>query len=266
MKRFFLVCAIASTSSVAWGAVMSQTDHGSATDLSDLTYPPSSTDLIQGELPSTISGIGGQFGFRTDPPATPAAEQDIAYTDGLGNIAGLTGLLADNDGPPISGRVIQTVEYALDDARVDEVRVYTGNTSGDARQFSTFVLSLSTDGGASFSPVGSSGYFQSDATNTAPVPGEISTLQRVYDPTGPLALGVDALKIDFYASGNNNPQRAVDPFDGVNPFTGVDDEQFTANQSPLVWEIDVIAIPEPSTIALLAVVAGGLASFHRRRM
>jgi len=51
------------------------------------------------------------------------------------------------------------------------------------------------------------------------------------------------------------------PYDGVNPFTGLDDGLNAAFVSPLVWELDVLAIPEPSTLALLVL---GLLALRRR--
>ena len=53
-----------------------------------------------------------------------------------------------------------------------------------------------------------------------------------------------------------------DPFDGVNPFTGLDDTLTAAFVSPLVMEIDVFAVPEPATLGLL--LLGGLAVLRRR--
>ncbi|MEQ8849303.1 hypothetical protein [Botrimarina sp.] len=259
-----LAITLACAAGVANAAVTSETYHGASSDLLDLPFTPSDSDLIAGELPSSASGIGTMNGFRTDPPMTPAGDQFPAYTDGLGLLgSGLTGLLADNE-PVVDGRIIQTAVYSLDDSRLDEIRVFTGNSSGDARQFSTFVVSLSTDGGASFVPVGpSGGYFQSDPTDTSPAAGTVSTLQRIFDTSGPLGLGVDAVQIDFYASSNNTVNAARDPFDGVNPFTGVDDLAPAANQSPLVWEVDLIAIPEPAA-AMLSLI-GLTATAARRR-
>ena len=54
-----------------------------------------------------------------------------------------------------------------------------------------------------------------------------------------------------------------DPYDGVNPFTGADDALSSAFVSPLIFEIDVIEVPEPASVLLLAL--GGLPFLRRRR-
>ena len=66
----------------------------------------------------------------------------------------------------------------------------------------------------------------------------------------------------FYAVDNTGGQLR-DPFDGLNPFTGVDDGLSAAFVSPLIWEIDALAVPEPTAAALLG--AASLAAVTRRR-
>jgi hypothetical protein len=261
------VALLLSFSCSTLAAVVQSTSHGN-NDLSGLDAPISTTDLIQGAPPSSISGIGANNGFHG--AISDSDDRAPAYTDGVGDRGtGLTGLLADND-PVVDGQVIQTVEYALNGSRVDELRVFSGNFNGrDARIFSTFVFELSTDGGSSYFGLGpNGGYFASDPTDTQPGADPTmngSTLVRVFDDTGaPLASAADFLRLTFFASGNNNPQSARDPFDGVNPYTLVDDNRPAANQSPLIWEIDVIAIPEPSTVALAGVALAGIALLRRR--
>jgi hypothetical protein len=51
---------------------------------------------------------------------------------------------------------------------------------------------------------------------------------------------------------DNTAGQMRDPFDGVNPFTSIDDGLSAPIVSPLVWELDVVAIPEPSTTGLFA--------------
>jgi hypothetical protein len=57
---------------------------------------------------------------------------------------------------------------------------------------------------------------------------------------------VTNLRFDFYFV-DNTASEMRDPFDGVNPFTGVDDGLSAPFVSPLVWEIDVIG-GTPETI------------------
>ena len=52
-----------------------------------------------------------------------------------------------------------------------------------------------------------------------------------------------------------------DPFDGVNPFTGFDDGLSAAFVSPLVWELDLVRVPEPTAPALFVL---GLLALGRR--
>lgn len=94
-----------------------------------------------------------------------------------------------------------------------------------------------------------------------------STLVTVVDDaTGLLASGVTNLRFDFYAVADVSGTYK-DPFDGVNPFTGVDDGLTAAFVSPQLLEIDVLAaVPEPSTAALLGLgLVLGLARGRRTR-
>jgi hypothetical protein len=72
---------------------------------------------------------------------------------------------------------------------------------------------------------------------------------------------VTNIQFDFYAVDNNGGQYR-DPFDGVNPFTSIDDGLTGAFVSPLVFEIDVIAVPEPASALLML---GGVVALTVRR-
>jgi hypothetical protein len=79
-----------------------------------------------------------------------------------------------------------------------------------------------------------------------------------------LADNVTNLQFEFFAVDNNGGQYR-DPYDGVNPYTLVNDGLTAAFTAPLVWEIDVIAVPEPATAVLLAGGLVVLSAIRRRR-
>ncbi len=62
----------------------------------------------------------------------------------------------------------------------------------------------------------------------------------------------------------NCAQQMRDPFDCLNPYAGLDDGLTAAFVSPLIFEIDVIAVPEPTTLALLGL--GALLRLRRRQL
>jgi hypothetical protein len=258
MKRVLAILAAGLFVVGANAAVVSTFDVGTMNDGSDLPVTPMAGDLIDGVAPPTVNAFRGTLnGFRDIAPVPAPADQFPAYTDAAFG-GGLHGLLVDNE-PVVSGDILQDITYDLAGDTVTEIRVFNGNA--DARQFTTLVLELSFDG-TNFVGVGAdSGYFQPAGINTNDPPPGWGTVMRIYDDGGaPLGTGVQAVRFKFFASGNNNPQRFVDPYDGVNPFTGTDDGQAAANQAPLIREIDIL--PEPTSLGLL--VVGALAMLRRR--
>jgi hypothetical protein len=159
----------------------------------------------------------------------------------------LTGLLTDFPG---AGSPTKRVEFDLGAARdISRINILSGNFGADGRVFSTTVISLSTNGGTTFDLLG---YFQSDASGATNSGQHQSTMVEIVDSLGGwLATGVTHLQFDFYAVADNSGQM-LDPFDGVNPFTGIDDGLGAAFVSPLIWEIDVIPAPAPVTLAVMA--------------
>lgn len=200
----------------------------------------SSTDLLQGRIPSTLPGDNGWH--PVNPAATNPADPNglPAFTDGVGDLGGgVTGLLNDFPG---DGLPTKLVDYDLGVPQtIDEIRIFTGNNGRDGRIFSTTVVRYSTDGGESYQVLG---YFQSDesgATNNGSTPGGPlgSTLVSIFNDAGlPLLEGVTNLQFDFYAVDNLGGQMR-DPFNGTNPFTGTNDGFSAPFVSPLVREIDV---------------------------
>jgi len=124
------------------------------------------------------------------------------------------------------------------------------------------VVSYSVNGGGTFDVLG---YFQSDPSgtlnNAGSTPRYYSTMVSIYDNSSPLLrAGVTDIIFALYAVDNTGGQMR-DPFNGPNPYTGLDDGLDAAFVSPMVWELDVLPIPEPSTLALLAL---GLLALRRR--
>ena len=217
----------------------------------------SNSDLIQGLIATELPG---DLGWHPVNPATANGSLDPsglpAFTDGVSDVgSGLTGLL--NDFPTL-GTPAKLIQYDLAEASdIDAINIFSGKTDlPDGRVFISVVIRASTDNGANFSPVGgfvpsvgsnASGYYQSDPSGelNGPLFGldTFTTFMSITDDGGgALATGVTNLQFDFYSVDNTGGQNR-DPFDGVNPFTGVDDGLTAAFVSPLIWEIDVIGGP-----------------------
>lgn len=243
--------ALAATLAAAAGTTYS-TQHGLSHTAFDAQI--AQNDLIAGLIGTELPGDLGWHPANTNP-----SDQLPALTDGFGALSGLTGLLNDFPG---AGNPTKRLQYDLNAASdIGEIRILTGNGGGDGRIFSTTVVNYSTDGGSNFNFLG---YFQSDPSgtinNAGSDPRYYSTLVTIYDDAGGnLLSGVTNLQFDMYSVDNTGGQMR-DPYDGVNPFTGVDDGLSAAFVSPLVYEIDVT--PEPSSLGLLALSA--LALIRRR--
>jgi hypothetical protein len=254
MRTPLATILIATLSLPASAAVTSTTLHGP--DSTSLDSLIAVGDALSGLIATELPGDHGWHGANDNP-----ADQLPAFTDDAGILgSGLTGLL--NDFPPADAPA-KKIQYDLaGPTSIGAIQILTGNNGRDGRVFSTFTIETSIDNGNSFSPLG---YFQSDPSGTINNGQWGSTLVTVFDSAFPiLAAGVTNLRFDLYAVDNTGNQMR-DPFDGVNPFTGVDDGLTAAFVSPLVFEIDVIAIPEPGSLTLLACAAAALTSSYRRR-
>lgn len=255
MRKFIGSVAIGALATTAASAAVVQTTQHDAASIG-LAGQLAVGDLISGLIATELPGDTGWH------PANPAATNGSLDPAGLPtftndvNDTGLNGLL--NDFPTL-GTPTKSIQYDLaGPSDIAEIQWLTGNDGGDGRIFSTAVVRYSTDGGSNFSQLG---YFESDAPGTVNAGTWRSTLVNVSDDAGALLTGVTNLQFDFYAVDNTGGQYR-DPFDGVNPFNGVDDGLSAAFVAPLLWEIDVIAVPEPATLGLLAL--GGLALVRRR--
>lgn len=259
MRVILAMVSVAAFAVSASAAVTSSTQHDTASN--GLESQIAAGDAISGLIATELAGDLGWHSANT-----AAADQLAAFTDDAGILgSGLTGLLNDLDPPTTGvGFPVKRVQYDLaGPTSISEIRVLTGNNGGDGRIFSTFAVYTSTNNGGAFDLLG---YFESDPlgsiNNGGSTPQLRSTLVSVTDDASAvLAADVTNVQFDFYAVDNNGGQYR-DPFDGVNPFTSIDDGLTGAFVSPLVFEIDVIAVPEPASALLML---GGVVALTVRR-
>lgn len=222
----------------------------------------SSTDCLQGKIGTELPGDMGWHPANTDP-----LDKLPALTDGAGmRGTGLTGLLNDwGYANPVKLVAYDMTGTTCNALGVASINIHSSNNE-DGRMFSTTVIKYSMDGGGSYNLLG---YFQSDPSGTINIAGSPvsigmkSTMVSVFDDLGAAIIpaGVTNIEFDMYSVDNTQGEMR-DPFDGVNPFTGVDDGLTGAFESPLIMEIDVFAVPEPASLLLLAL--GGSLLLRRR--
>ncbi len=250
-----LTLAIASGGAMA--AATSSTAHGVlSTDLNGMIKVG---DLISGQIGTELPPLNGWHSANTDP-----LDQLPAFTDDGGmRGTGLTGLLNDF---PTPGTPAKTVQYGLGGAKdIASIGILTGNNGQDGRIFSTTVIKYSTDNGANFQTLG---YFQSDPSGTLNNAGSNPRYGSTYvtitdDASATLLASVTHLQFLLFGVDNTGGQMR-DPYDGVNPYTGLDDGLNAPNTSPLVLELDVVEVPEPAGLVLLGL--GGLLLRRRGRI
>lgn len=228
---------VALASGSAFGAVTSTTSH--STDAFGFEAQLSNSDLIAGQNATEVLG-----GFH---PAVAGGVE--VFTDGTTYTNSLNGLL--NDFPTV-GLPTKVIEYSLGGQDIGGINILSGNEGADGRVFMTAAIYVDGD---------LLTYVESDQLGTLADQGWKSTFVEISDDSSAvLAAGVNTLRIDFYAVDNSQGQYR-DPFEGVNTFTGIDDGLSAAFTSPLIWEVDVVAVPEPASVALLGLA--GLALVRR---
>jgi len=209
----------------------------------DLDTLIAADDAISGLIATELPGDRGWH------PANPASGDPAdpnglpAFTDDDGFLSGVTGLLNDFRTVDSPTKLLQYDLAAPTD--IEKIGILSGNlNNADGRIFSTTVIRYSINGGADFSLLG---YFESaplgSINNETGAPGSTEDhalhLEIFDDASTVMLAGVTNLQFDFYAVDNTQGQYR-DPFDGVNPFTEIDDGLTAAISSPLIWEIDVI--------------------------
>jgi hypothetical protein len=209
----------------------------------DLAATYDSTDLIQGLIATELPGDRGWHSVNTDP-----LDQLPALTDGEGiRFTGFTGLLNDFPGAGLPAKLI---EYALPaPSDIGEIRVFTGNEGRDGRVFHTYTVRFSSDSGATFTdPIYVQSHLSGSLNNMQNNLWRVA-LSQLTDASGFLARAATHVQFDLY-SVHNTLGEMRDPFDGVNPFTGIDDGLTPAFVSPLVWEIDVLKPENPLRLSV----------------
>ncbi len=255
MKRVIFALALAVALTSAANAAPKYVTYQADTEAA-LAIQPSSTDLIEGMTPEPLSG-----GWH--PANTNLADHQAAFTDGkLMSASGLSGLLNDFPGDGVPALSIQ---YDLaSPADIAMINVFSGNHY-DGRSYHTYTVEFSTDGAFTWStPVyvqsHPSGYVNAQGTN-----GFQRAATSLFDDSGSaLAMGVTNLRFNLFSTSNTGAWM-WDPYTGVNPFTGVDDGFACAFESPLILEIDVVPVPEPGTLAVMASSLLGMGAILRRK-
>lgn len=240
LRTSLLLCCV--TAAPAFAAITTNTSHDTAFDAFDSLIV--TDDLIAGKLGTELD----EFGWHTANAASIFGSEWSsglpAFTDGINGTGSDStyGLLSDFPGvADVWGEPAKSVSYDLDEASIiDGINILAGNkNNGDGRIFVTVAIYYST---ATLTNE-LLGYFESDplgTLNTEENNEYKSTYLEIFDDaSGALASGATSLQFDFYAVDNTGGQYR-DPFDGVNPFTGLDDELTPAFVSPLIWEIDVL--------------------------
>lgn len=227
----------------------------------------SSNDCLQGMIATELPGDTGWHPAVGDP-----LDKLPAFTDGIGmRGTGLTGLLNDFPG---EGNPAKLVDYDVtgtdcNTLGVQSINIHSSNNE-DGRVFSTTVIRYSMDGGSNYNLLG---YFESHPSGTINSLGHPqsigikSAMVSVFDDGGAALIpaGVTNITFEMFASNNTQGQK-VDAWNGINPYTGLDDGYGDASfpneakQSPLIMEVDVFAVPEPTSLLLI-----GLAGMLIRR-
>lgn len=216
--------AVLALASTLQAAVVVTTSNQIGDGVSPFTpsFTPSTTDLIAGLSPSVSAG---NFGLEASD-GTPALTNGIFPALSTGVEGSHVGLATGGNGGGTS------VTYLFGINTISRVDVY-GGWNDNGRDEQNFTVEFSTDGGATFGTAIPSGSFNP----TVGASLQSATLVSISDNAGPLATGVNAIRVNFLGVENG--------------YTGY-------------AEIDVIAVPEPGAWTLLGLASMGMV-MHRRR-
>jgi hypothetical protein len=237
MRNLLISLAVAGMVMSAQAAITHTTTH----DANAFAFESqlSNDDLIAGQIGVDGPDLGWHPAIAGDP-----TKQLPVFTDGTTG-GGLNGLLNDFPNLPFTSDPTKVVRYDIGGQDITGINILAGNEGADGRVFMT--VAIYTDGNLLK-------YVESDPLGTVNQGTWRSTFVEIFDDSSSiLASGVNELRFDFYLVDNTGGQYR-DPFDGVNPFTGLDDNLSPqAQQAPLIWEIDVL--PEPASLMLLSLAA-----------
>ncbi len=228
MKKRFLAIPLAfmALAAAAQAAVVVTTSNqiGDGVSLFTPTFAPLSNDLINGLSPSSASG---NFTLEVSD-GTPALTNGVYPPLSTGVVGSHVGLATAGNG----GGSGTQVTYLFSASNIDRVDIY-GGWNDNGRDEQQFTLEFSSNGGVSFGSPILSGSFNP----TVGAGLQSATLVRISDNAGPLATGVNAIRVNFLGVENG--------------YTGY-------------AEIDVVAVPEPGSSVLLGLLTVGLAARRRR--
>jgi len=241
MKRvliFSVALLLVAVSSGAWAATV--WTGAMYANFSDYPVPLSSTDLINGLNQYNGGAVIEAGGFHWAFPDGPQ------LTDGvLGS--GTDSVLQDF----APGNLALQIRYILPVPTVlAEIRSFGGNPGRDGRVFQDLDVEVSPDGVNWLEIVHeaiTAPFYTSNPSNEA-------SLIRIYDDAGPLVEGVPIKEIRLkYWLVDNSQNWFLPRTEGG------------LNTAPIIKEIDVLPIPEPSSILALAGGAASMAGFLVRR-
>jgi hypothetical protein len=211
--------------------VTPEIEKSESTTTAGLAYQPSSSDAINGQVGTMISG-----GFHS--AVTNNADKEPCFTDGA-SLGALTGLLMDYPG---SGAPAWSGYWTLDGgspANISEIRVFTGNNGKDGRVYHYYDTYVTEDA----NPTSISTWIPLLEGIKSATLGDINASNLIATMTavtnsegGNLVSAMTGIRFDFYASSSENKD-FLDPYDAG--ASRDEDGEASAYVSPLLYEVDV---------------------------